>query len=53
VLLQKIDGEEVELKIEWADTPEPTGLADAAGVDANVLSGDDTSPADLEAAPVR
>jgi hypothetical protein len=55
VLLQKIDGEEVELKIGWADTPEPAGLADAAGVDIGVLSGDDISPADLGAAhsPVR
>jgi hypothetical protein len=46
VLLQKIDGEEVELKIEWADTPKPAGLADAAGVDIGVLS------AELEAARV-
>jgi hypothetical protein len=53
VLLQEIDGEEVELNIGWADTPEPVGLADAAGVDANVLSGDGASPADLEAAPAR
>jgi len=45
VLLQKIDGEEVELNIDWADTPEPASLADAVGVDADVLSGDDTSPA--------
>jgi len=47
VLLQKIDGEGVELNIGWADTPEPAGLADAAGVDIGVLS------ADSEAAPVR
>ena len=40
VLLQKIDGEEVELNIDWADTPEPAGLADAAGVDVDVLSAD-------------
>ena len=40
VLLQKIDGEEVELKIGWADTPESAGLADAAGVDVDVLSAD-------------
>jgi hypothetical protein len=46
VLLQEIDGEEVELNINWADTPEPAGLADAAGVDIGVLS------ADLEAARV-
>jgi len=46
VLLQKIDGEEVELNIDWADTPEPASLADAAGVDIGVLS------ADLEAARV-
>jgi hypothetical protein len=46
VLLQKIGGEEVELNIGWADTPELAGLADAAGVDIGVLS------ADLEAARV-
>lgn len=40
VLLQEIDGEEVKLKIDWADTPEPAGLADAAGVDINALSAD-------------
>jgi hypothetical protein len=40
VLLQKIDGEEVELSIGWADTPEPAGLADAASVDIDVLSAD-------------
>ena len=40
VLLQKINGEEVELNIDWADTPEPAGLADAAGVDVDVLSAD-------------
>jgi hypothetical protein len=44
VLLQKIDGKEVELNIDWADMPEPAGLADAAGVDVNALS------ANLEAA---
>jgi len=38
VLLQKIDGEDVELKIDWVDTPKLAGLADAAGVDVNVLS---------------
>jgi hypothetical protein len=46
VLLQKIDGEEVELTVGWADMPEPAGLADAAGVDIGVLS------ADLEVARV-
>jgi hypothetical protein len=50
VLLQKIDEEGVELSIGWADTPEPVGLADAVGVDADVLSGDVSSSADREAA---
>jgi hypothetical protein len=40
VLLQEIDGEELELNIEWADTPEPAGLSDTVGVDADVLSAD-------------
>jgi len=40
VLLQKIDGEDVELKIDWVDTPKLAGLADAAGVDVDVLAAD-------------
>jgi hypothetical protein len=46
VLLQKVDGEEAELNIGWADTPEPASLGDAGGVDIGVLS------ADLEVARV-